>query len=151
MRERPAPSHNPFRNSRFSRSSEFLYSSRWTTALDTSATASANAAFVVLWMFGAMLFGMKNEVSECPSSDLPVPFGPNRFNIGNEVVTLVTMSRNSVANRKQIAILALSPKTVINFSAYSRKVISFVVAYMKRRCCWYPCVSSRVSREQPGR
>ena len=54
MRERPAPSHKPFRNSRFSMSSVFLYSSMWTIALDTSATASASAAFVVLLMFGAI-------------------------------------------------------------------------------------------------
>ena len=118
--DRPAPSQIPFRNSLFSRSRLFLYSSRCTTALLTSATASARAALVVLLMFGAMLLAMKNEVSECPSSDLPVPLGPNSERMGKEVVTEVTTSLNSEANRKQSATLALSPNTVISLSEYSR-------------------------------
>ena len=122
MRLRPVPSQRPLRNSRLSMSMVFLNSSICTRALAHCATASASAGSVEFWMFGGVFSMMKNDMSECPSSDLPEPFGPNRLRMGNDLVCAVTTSRNKVASRNDSPILALSPKTSISCSAYVRSV-----------------------------
>ena len=80
--ERPVPSQIPFRNSRLSMSMLFLNSSRCTSALAHCATASASAGKVELTMLGGVFSMMKKAIKECPSSDLPEPFGPKRLRIG---------------------------------------------------------------------
>ena len=58
---------------------------------------------------------MKKAMSECPSSDLPEPFGPKRLRMGKLLVYDTTTSRNRVAKRKHNPTLALSPNTSTNF------------------------------------
>ena len=124
IRLRPAPSHRPFRNSRLSISIVFLNSSMWTRALAHCATASANAGSVEVCMLGGVFSMIKKDMSECPSSDLPEPLGPNRFKIGKDFDCAVTTSRKRVANKKHIPIFALSPNTSMSRSQYLRRVIA---------------------------
>ena len=82
MRLLPTLSHNPFRNSYFSISREFLNSSKWTSALETCPTVSAIVGRVEVDRLGALLYDIKKAMREWPSSVLPDPFGPNRFSMG---------------------------------------------------------------------
>ena len=123
MRVRPVPSHIPFRNSFLLMSRLFLNSSICTKAFATAATVSFKAGSVEFWMFGGTFSMMKNDISVCPNSDLPLPFGPNRFRIGNERVTLVTMSLFSVARRNMKPIRPLFPNTLKICSVKSRRAI----------------------------
>ena len=112
MRVRPVPSQTPFRNSILAKSRLFLYSSICTKAFATEATASFSAGSVEFWILGGTFSMMKNDISVCPSSDLPEPFGPKRFRIGKERVERVTISRNSVASKNKNPIRPLSPNTL---------------------------------------
>ena len=51
-------------------------------------------------MLGGVFLMMKNDISECPSSLFPLPFGPNRFSMGKLLVCPAMMSRNSAAQQE---------------------------------------------------